>query len=262
MIVISLDIIHNGDGQHFSTSKEWNDYIVNFFHEIYKKPACEPENLSGCIQDFLGEDICRHPVVKNCILTTAERDKLEAPLSLRELDEAVSQANKKSAPGMDGLSIEFITRFWPAFRVPLFRYANCCFDKGELTPTFRSASIRLIPKKGDITQLKNWRPISLLSNLYKILSRALNNRLKTITDCVTSRAQKGFTSSRYLQEVLINVIEFIGHCNKNDIGAFILSIDFAKAFDTISVNFMSECYRFFGLGPSFTNMLETVGKKR
>ena len=74
--------------------------------------------------------------------------------------------------------------------------------------------------------------------------------------------KKGFTSSRYLQEVLINVIEFIGHCNKNYIGAFILSIDFAKAFDTISVNFMSECYTFFGLGPSFTNMLETVGKKK
>ena len=75
----NLDVIHNGDGQHFSTSKERNDYIVNFFCEIYKKPACEPENLSGCIQDFLGEDICRHPVVKNSILTTAERDKLEAP---------------------------------------------------------------------------------------------------------------------------------------------------------------------------------------
>ena len=68
-----------------------------------------------------------------------------------------------------------------------------------------------------------------MSNLYKVLSRALNNRLKTTTDRITSRAQKGFTSSRCLQEVLINVIGFIGRCNaeKNDV--VIISIDYAKA---------------------------------
>jgi hypothetical protein len=43
---------------------------------------------------------------------------------------------------------------------------------------FRTASIRLIPKKGNVSQIKNWRPISLLSNFYKIISRTVNNRLK------------------------------------------------------------------------------------
>ena len=84
----------------------------------------------------------------------------------------------------------------------------------------------------------------------------------TTTDRITSRAQKGFTSSRYLQEVLINVIEFIGHCNSEKKDALVISIDYAKAFDTVSIKFLSECYRFFGFGPRFINMLETVGNKR
>ena len=42
----------------------------------------------------------------------------------------------------------------------------------------------------------------------------------------------------------------------------VISIDYAKAFDTISIKFMSECYRFFGFGPNFINMLETVGAIR
>jgi hypothetical protein len=74
--------------------------------------------------------------------------------------------------------------------------------------------VRLVPKKGNKTDIKNWRPISLLSNLYKILSRALNNRLKKFVSRLTSRAQKGFTDARYIQEVLINVVECIGYAKK------------------------------------------------
>ena len=44
--------------------------------------------------------------------------------------------------------------------------------------------------------------------------------------------------------------------------ALVISIDYAKAFDTVSIKFMSECYRFFGFGPRFINMLETVGSNR
>ena len=65
-----------------------------------------------------------------------------------------------------------------------------------------------------------------------------------------------------MQEVLINVMEFIGHCNSEKKDAVIISIDYSKAFDTVSIKFMSECYRFFGLGPKFINMLETVGNNR
>ena len=65
-----------------------------------------------------------------------------------------------------------------------------------------------------------------------------------------------------MQEVLINVIEFIGRCNAEKNDAVIFSIDYAKAFDTISIKYMHECYKFFGLGPNFINMLETVGNNR
>jgi hypothetical protein len=147
-------------------------------------------------------------------LTEDDKKSLDLPLTIAELDKALTEANKKSAPGIDGLSMQFIEKFWYLLRVPLFNYANTCFAKGRLTYVFRTACVRLIPKKGDKTNLKNWRPISLLSNLYKIISRALNNRLKTTIDIITSRAQKGFTSSRAIQEVLINVVEAIGYAKK------------------------------------------------
>ncbi len=102
----------------------------------------------------------------------------------------------------------------------------------------------------------------MLSCLYKIVSRAVNNRLKSVVNRFTSRAQKGFTKHRYIQEVLINVCETIRHCDTNNIGAALVSVDQSRAFDTISHKYMSEVYKFFGFGELFVNMMDTLGNNR
>jgi hypothetical protein len=163
---------------------------------------------------------------------------------------------------MDGLSNCFIKKFWQFLRIPVHRYATFCINNGSLTHTFRTAKIKIIPKKGDTTKIGNWRPISLLSCLYKVISRALNNRLKKTRDFTMSRAQKGFTSERYIQEVLIKVIENIAHCKKNYISACILSIDQSKAFDSVSHLYMREVYQFFGFGSNFIRIIETLCNNR
>ncbi len=147
-------------------------------------------------------------------------------------------------------------------RIPLLNYSNYCFEVGHLTTNFRSALIKLIPKKGDLSSIKNWRPISLLSNLYKILSRAISARLNTIVNRICSRAQKGFNSQRYTQKVLINVLETIRHCNTNDINGALVAVDMVKAFDTLSHNFLREVFKFFGLGPRMIKWLTLLGENR
>jgi hypothetical protein len=258
----SLDAICKDDGTRFPLEKERETFIVDQFSKTYETPPCDIKRGTNLIEKFLGPEILNNKLVDNCKLTQAERNLLDQQLGIAELDEAMEKANQRSAPGMDGLSMHFIKKFWNHLRKPLFNYAITCFEKGSLTTNFKSACIRLIPKKGDKTQIKNWRPISLLSNLYKIISRALNSRLQKIANRITTRAQKGFTDTSFIQEVLINVVESIGHANSSNIPAAIISIDMAKAFDSVSHKFLSECYSFFNFGPVFTNMLETVGRDR
>jgi hypothetical protein len=90
----------------------------------------------------------------------------------------------------------------------------------------------------------------------------LNNRLKKVSGFIFSRAQKGFTSDRHIQEVLLNVTEMIAHCKNHDIPGAILSIDQAKAFDTISYKYMRKVYQFFGFGPNFIKLLQTLVNNR
>jgi hypothetical protein len=171
-------------------------------------------------------------------------------------------ANLRSAPGVDGISNWFLKKYWTYFRHGIHRYALRCFETGTLTEVFRGATVKLIPKKGDLSQLKNWRPISLLSNVYKVLSRALNIRLNTIVNRVCSRAQKGFNDSRYTQEVLINVLETIAHCNKENVMGGVVAVDMAKAFDTLSHGFMLEVFRFLNFGPNLIRWLRLYGENR
>jgi hypothetical protein len=130
-----------------------------------------PGDFTNCVSEFLGPEICRHPLVLNSKLSEDEINFLDRPLCLNELDESVNNINLKSAPGSDGVSNRFIFKFWALFREPLHRYAKTCIKKGVLTDTFHTAIIQLIPKKGDTSLLKNWRPISLLSCYYKIYPR-------------------------------------------------------------------------------------------
>ena len=69
----------------------------------------------------------------------------------------------------DGLSIEFYKAFWPLFGSLIVESFNTSIEEGELSNSQRQAVITLLDKKKDRSLIKNWRPISLLNNDYKIL---------------------------------------------------------------------------------------------
>jgi hypothetical protein len=110
--------------------------------------------------------------------------------------------------------------------------------------------------------LKNWRPISLLSCYYKIVSKALNARLGKVIGKVTSLAQKAYNPDRYIHEAIINTVETIKHCQAQNTEGILLSVDLHKAFDSVLHDFMREVYKFFGFGEYFIRLSETLGNGR
>jgi len=262
MIRDNLTVIRDDDGNEFNTVRDRRDYIRSFYADLYKKPDYAPNTYNGCIEQFLGPDILNSPTVRGSMLTEQEKNSIDGPITLGELDNALKKANKKSAPGIDGSSNKFIEKIWPLIRVPLVRYAECVFEKGRLTASFNTACIRLIPKKGDARLLKNWRPISLLSCYYKLLSRVINERLGKVIDKITGRSQKAYTTEKYLQEVIINICNNIEECNKTGKPGMLISIDQKKAFDSVYHEFCNEAFKFFGFGENLIHMMNTLSTNR
>ncbi len=86
------------------------------------------------------------------------------------------------APGIDGLSIDFYKCFWNILGSDLHGVLLECLSSSSLPVSRQRAAQSLLPKKGDLALLKNWRPVALLCTDYKVLSRALSNRLKSVLE--------------------------------------------------------------------------------
>ena len=93
------------------------------------------------------------------------------------------------APGIDGLPVKFYSTFWDLLGPCLLIVFLESIKTGELPLSCRRAIISLIPKKGDLQLVENWRPISLLCVDDKILSKLLANRVKTLIGHIVSPDQ-------------------------------------------------------------------------
>ncbi len=254
----TLENIRDPEGRDFLNQTDRNNFIRGYYANLYKKDCW----VGGEIDNFLGPHISNHPLVLASKLNEQEKEELDAPLSLDELDKSLLKANLRSAPGIDGYSYRFIKQFWYIFRYPLFKCATEGLGNHSLPEFFMTAVIKLIPKKGDLTKLGNWRPISLLSNFYKLVSRVINTRIQKFVDRLLSRAQKGFSKLRQIQEVIINCREAMDYCNKQNIEGVIASIDQSKAFDSVSHAYMEKVYDFFNFGERIKSWLRSIGTGR
>ena len=93
--------------------------------------------------------------------------------------------------------------------------------------------------------MKNWRPISLLPVVYKIVSSAVANRIKSQLDKVVSREQTGFIKGRYIGENTRLIYDVMHQCDIRKISGLLMLIDFEKAFDSISWKFLYDVFHFF-----------------
>ena len=94
----------DNNGAVFERESDRHEFIVSYFEKIYKKPVNVQDNLTRCIDNFLGPEILNNPTVQVSKLSAREAAILDRELSINELDLSMEQANLRSAGGADGLN--------------------------------------------------------------------------------------------------------------------------------------------------------------
>ena len=126
------------------------------------------------------------------------------------------------------------------------------FENKELPTTVRLGIIALIPKGDkDKKLISNWRPLTLLENLYKILALTLAARLKPVLDNLLGHEQKAYVPGRFIAECTRNTYDIFDHAKNNNLPGMILLVDFEKAFDSVSFEFILTSLDIFGFGENF-----------
>jgi hypothetical protein len=105
-----LSDIRNINGTDFNYCNERENYITNYFPDLYKHR--DNNNIGeGSILEFFGE-VVDQPDVLSFKLSENEKADLERPLSLAELDTSAKKGKLNTAPGIDGMTNKFILHFW------------------------------------------------------------------------------------------------------------------------------------------------------
>ncbi|GJW60796.1 RNA-directed DNA polymerase, eukaryota [Tanacetum coccineum] len=106
-----------------------------------------------------------------------QRLNLESEVTNVEIKKAVWECGMDKAPGPDGFTFRFFRHFWYLVERDVYEAVRYFFLYSDLPKGCNSSFIALIPKIPDANLVKDFRPISLIGSIYKIIAKNLTNRL-------------------------------------------------------------------------------------
>ncbi|CAM5117260.1 unnamed protein product [Natator depressus] len=230
-------------------------------------PLTDPEEMCGRARDFYTSLFSPDPTDPGACgvlwedlptVSVGDRERLELPLTLAEFSEALRRMPTNKSPGMDGLTVEFYRAFWDILGPDLVTVWAESLQGGVLPLSCRRAVLALLPKKGDLRDLRNWRPLSLLSMDYKIVAKAISLRLGSVMADVIHPDQTYTVPGRSIFDNLFLVRDLLELGRRDGLSFALLSLDQEKAFDRVDHGYLLSTLQAFGFGPQFVSFLRVL----
>ena len=169
------------------------------------------------------------------VLSSEQSNNLIAEITEEEVNKAVSRLKANKSPGPDGFPSEWYKTFISELIPTLLNTFNAALKDGKLPPTWREATISVIPKEGkDRLECGSYRPISVLNTDYKLYTSILAKKVEKILPQIINTDQTGFILQRQTHDNIRRSLHVLNHIQENKIGALLVCLDAEKAFDSVS----------------------------
>ena len=187
------------NGKKYDDIKEVLTDVHGFYKNIFKFKE-RPAGVS--IEKFLG-DLKDRPEVLKKKLSEAEKLEADTKIEEKELKEALDKVSSGKTPGIDGIEREFLLRFCKQIGTTITLASEIYVGREKLN-TFMERGLIKVIKKGGTTgeELKNWRPITLLSQIYKLISGVVACRMKNLLSKLISGCQKAYQNTSNIGEII------------------------------------------------------------
>ena len=214
-------------GQEQFSEGEKGNIAVEFFRDLLmsSNPA-DLETLFLGFQRRVSDSINSH---------------LTRQITSEEIRLAAFSVKGSSAPGEDGLTGLFYQRFWHIVGPKLTEEIQGFFRSSVMPYGWNHTQISLLPKILNPSRMRHMRPISLCSVQYKIISKILCNRLKSIMPEIISETQSAFVSGRQISDNIIiahEMVHGLRTVEKIAEGWMAIKTDMSKAYDKVEWNFV------------------------
>jgi hypothetical protein len=129
-------------------------------------------------------------------------DHLVEPFSNSEIDQVVNLVPMDKSPGPDGFNARFLIKCWHIIKADSYQLCQD-FCNGEVSlQAINSSMITLVPKVNNPRNVGDFRPISLLKSVLKLITKLLSNRLQQVIWKLIHQKQYRFIRTRTIQDCI------------------------------------------------------------
>ncbi|KAJ0610676.1 putative RNA-directed DNA polymerase [Helianthus annuus] len=194
---------------------------INIDGSVYSDPIGMKKKIMQAFKSKFAEPMVRRPklaVNEFCKLSLNHKRSLTALFSEAEIKNAVWECGGDKSPGPDGFSFKFIKRFWGELKPRFMELMHQFYTSGNINHGCNTSFFTLIPKVQDPQKLADYRPISLIGVVYKVIAKTLANRLKGVMNTVSSPTQSAFIEERNIFDGPLIVNEVISWAKRQKKG--------------------------------------------
>ncbi|XP_028063701.1 uncharacterized protein LOC114266942 [Camellia sinensis] len=207
------------------------------FKELFTKGWKIRPGLGG---EFTCIDQCQ---LQNCLV----KDFLEAKVWV-----TIKECDGNKAPGPYVFNLTCIQKGWKFMKGDIMEFMKEFHDNGVLGNGINCSFLTLVPKVDCPESIKDFRPISLISFFYKVLSKVLARIIKLVVPRIIDRVQSAFLSGRNILDGVLIANEVVNYWKKTNRNGLILKLDFENSYDTVNWNFLIQMLENFGFGTTWT----------
>ena len=223
------------EGQIIDTPLDIADKFNNHFCRLGKVLAekIKPSNLNN-FQQYLCNRVCSSMFLN--------------PTSTFEICCIINQLNVIKSCGSDGIEAKFIVLAAEVLSSVLAILFNACFDFGIFPTCLKTAKVVPIYKAGDINEVTNYRPISILSIFSKILEKLVHTR-KLFFKChsALTSTQYGFRPKYSTFHALLDITNSASDNIEKKLYTGLVFLDLTKAFDTVNHSILLYNFEHYGI---------------
>lgn len=211
------------DGQVIDDPSSIKKEAAAFFKEIFTENSHNRPTFEGLNFSHLSKD-----QAANLIL----------PFSHEEIDEVVASCSSDKAPGPDGFNFKFIKNAWDIIKPDIYEVVQSFWKSSQLPRGSNTTYIALIPKIPNPSSFKDYRSISMIGCIYKIIAKLMARRLQKVMNSLIGPLQSSYIEGRQILDGALIASEVIETCKRKGVDATLLKLDFHKAYDSVSWSFL------------------------